>query len=161
MAIKCVRGFFNCQNAERGISANGCQHTCGVSRTWLKWHHECTISSGTKVQWQFTLQCMHCPKGWALLSSFWPNSSLKLVANQVFWGSCGCIGHVCRNGQQWTRWNAAELPWFTKSFCIHNYTLSGENKPTSYSSTPCGSNSKVLRNKSAAPDICTKYLARA
>ena len=160
MATRYLGGFSHFPMAERDSSANACQRTCIVSRTWPGWWIKRGAPSGTRLKWKCTPRCTST-KGGAILSSFWPSLSFEAVANRVFCGSCGYITHICRNGQWWTHRNAAQILGFTKSLCICNYTQSRRDWPKSYSSKPCSNNSEVLGIEWAVAGIWTSCLARA
>jgi len=72
--------------AERDISANACQRTCGVSRTWPRGSIVRGSSSGTKETRKCSPWCTSSTKSGAILPTSWPNSSFKVVANEVLWG---------------------------------------------------------------------------
>jgi len=161
MDTQYMGGFSNYPMAERDLSANACQWTCGVSRTWPRRHIKRGTPFGTRQIWNCPSWSTSSTKGGAIMFSSWPSWSFEVVSNQVFCGSCGYIPHVCWYGQRWTHRNAAQIPGFTKSLCICNYTLSGWNRPKSSSSKPCRDNSEGLSIEWAAAGNCTSYPARA
>jgi len=160
MATPYLGGFSNFPMAGRDIAADTCQTTSGVSRTWPG----CWLQRGgppRKIpKWKCAPQCTFTQSG-AILSSSWPSLSFELMANQVFCRSCGYIPHVCKNGQWWMLSNAAQIPGFTKSLCICNYTQSGRDRPKSYSSNRCSNISEVQGIEWAAAGIYTSCPARA
>jgi len=87
------------------------------------------------------------------LFSFWWSSPFEVVAKQLFCSSCGYVPHVCRNGEWWINWNAAQIPQFTKSCCSLNYTQSGWDWSISYYCKLCSNNSEVLDIEWAAAGI--------
>jgi len=154
-------GFANLPIAQRTVSANACQRTCGVSRTWPWQRIKTGAQSGTRQKWRCTPRCTSSSQGGAFLSSSWPCSLFEVVANQEFCGPCGYVPHVCRNGQWWTNRNAAYIPGFTKSLCICNNTQSRWDGPKSYCSDPCCYNSDDLGIEWATAGICTSCQAWA
>ena len=83
------------------------------------------------------------------------------MAYQVFCRSCGFIQQVCRTGQWWKHRKAAQIPGFTKSVCICNYTQCGWDRLKSYNSKLCGNNTEVLHIEWAAGGICMSCPAKA
>jgi len=160
MVTRYLSGFSNFQMAERDISANACQGTCGVSRTWPGQWIKRGASSGTRHKWKCTPQCTSCTKGCVILSSSGPSVLVEVVANEVFCESCGYIQHVCRNWKWWTHRNAAQISWFVKSLCIHCDTQSWRYQPKSYSGKPCSNHSELLGIEWAAAGICTSCPVR-
>jgi len=154
-------GFSNFPMAHTDVSANAWHQTCRVYRTWSWQRFNGGAPSRIRQKWKCTPQCTSSTKGNAILSSSWPSSSFKAVANQVFCGSCGYIPHVCRNAQWWMRRNGAQIPGFTKYLSIHNYTQSGRDRPKSYTSKPCSNSSEVMDIESAAAGICMSCPATA
>jgi len=98
MGTRYLGRFANFPIAERDIPANACQRTCRVSRTWRRKPIKRGAPSGVKETPKCSPQCTPSTKSSAILSSAWPDSSIEVVANEVFSGSCGYILHVCRNG---------------------------------------------------------------
>jgi len=141
--------------AERDISANACQQTCRVSRTWQRRPIKRGASTRMREKWKYCPLRTSSTKSSAVLSSSWLGSSFEVVANEVFCRSCGCFPHVCRDGQWWTHWNAAQIPRFTQSLCIRNNTQSGRDLYISHCSTQCGNKSGFLCTEWGAAGICT------
>ena len=160
MNTRYLVGISHLPMAERDLFANACQGTCIVSRTWARWRIKRDAASIREKQ-KCTTQCTSSTKGSAILSSSWASSWFEVVANNVLSGWCGYIPHEWRNGQWWMHRNAAQMPGFTKSLCIHNRTLSGWDRPKSYSCKSCSSNSEILGVEWAAAGICTSCTARA
>jgi len=161
MATPYWGGLSNFQMPERDIFTNACQQTCGVSWTWLRRQIKSGAPSGTRETWKCSPQCTSSTNGGAILSSSCPSSSLEVVANEVFCGSCGYIPHVCWNGQWWTHRNAAQIPEFTISIWIGNYTHSEQDRPISLSCIPCCNNSEVRGIERAVAGIGTSSPVRA
>ena len=82
------------------------------------------------------------------------SSSFEVVAQKRFCRSLGYFLHVCRDEQWWAHRNAAQIPRFAKSLCVHNFTQSGWDRPQSHRSKLCDNNSEVLGIEWAAPGIC-------
>jgi len=160
MATRYLGGISDLLMAERVIFTNTCQWTCRASRTCPRWHIKRHPLS-RRAKWICTTQSMSSIKGSAMLSSSGPSSSFAVVANEAFCGSCGYIPHVCQNWQRWTHRNAAQIPGFMKSLCIHNHTQSGRDRPKSYSCKSCSNNSEILGFEWAVAGICTSCPARA
>ena len=160
MATWYLGEFSNFPMAEREISANACQRTCGVSWNcawqWIKRG----APPGIRQKWQCPPLCTSI-NGGAIMPSSWPRSSFEVVTLQIFCGLCGYIPHVCRYGQRWMHRNAAQIPGFTKSLCIRFYTYSWWNWPKSYTFTPCSNISDVLGIELAAAGICMSCPGRA
>jgi len=101
--------------AEREDSANACQWTGGVSRTCprrsIKW-------GPPAWTWRYSkhlTMCTSLSMGRAILCSARPRLSFEVVADKVFCRSYEYILHVCRIGQWWVHWNAAQIARFAKS----------------------------------------------
>jgi len=125
IATRYLSGFSNCLTAEWYNSATACQATGGVSQTWPGRRIKRGASFGRRQKWKFTPRCTFSTEDVANLCSSSASWWFEVVANQVFCRSCGYIPHVCRNEQWWRHRNAAQIPVFTKSICIHNHSQNG------------------------------------
>jgi len=154
-------GFCDFPMAERDISANAEQQACGVS--WMQPSQSIKWGSplGRKEKWKCTPWCTSSTQGSPPLSSSWLSSSFEVVADQVFYKWCGCITHVCGNGQWWTHRNATQIPGFMRSFSVRHYTQGGQDMSKSYSSIPWGNKTEVLGIEAVVPGICTSCPAQA
>jgi len=147
--------FCNFPKAERHISANACQCTWGVSQPWQRQSIKWGAPAQNWNKWNRHASSTSSSKGSAISSSPRPISSSEVVAHKVLCGSFRYILHVCGNGQRCAHTNAAQIPRFAKSLCVRNYTQSGQNRPKSHISKPCGNNSEGLGIEWGAPGICT------
>jgi len=150
-----------CLLAERDISANPCQRTCGVSQSWQGWLIKRRTLSGTRDTGKCSPQCTSSTRSGAIMSSSWLSSSFEVVVNRVFRGWCGYIPPVWRIGQWWTDRNAAQMPGFTQSLCIRNDTQNGRDRPEFYCKKPCSINSEVLGIEGAVAGMCTSCPVRS
>jgi len=153
MATWYFRGFAGIRMAERDNSANACQRTCVVSRTWQRRPIRIEVPSRTWETWKCSPQCTSSTKGGAIVSPSWQCSSIEVVSNQLFCRSCGYIPHVCRNGQWWIDRNSAQIPGFAQSLCICNDTQSGLGQTKSYCTKASSNYSEVLGIERAVAGI--------
>jgi len=161
MATSYFGGIFDFPMTESDLSADTCQRPCRVSHNWQRRWVKRGTPSGWRDTWKCSPQCTCCSKSGAIVSSSWPSSSFEVVVNKVFCGSCGHIPPVSRDGQWWTDRNGAHFPGFIQFLCICNGTQSGQYRPKSYCSKPCGNNSKVVGIQWAVAGICTSCSVRA
>ena len=143
--------------AESDISAIVCQEAYEVSRTWQRCRIKRGASAGTSETWKCSPLCTSSTTWGAILSSSWPSSSFEVVIHKVFWGSCGYIPPVCRNGQWWTVRNTGQIAGLMQSLCICNDPESGQDQPICYCSKPCSNNSEVLGIELAVAGICMSF----
>ena len=62
--------------------------------------------------------------------------------------------NVCRNWQWWVPRNSTQIPRFTESLCVCNYTQSGWDRPTSHSSRWSSNYSDFLSIEWVVAEIC-------